>query len=154
MQVWSCDDTLSLLVQQTFSCNFQGNLSRLWELKAQKKMMNSDYQQVSNRAPNPSIRAPNSSHQKNNLVREKSGPELDHSGPDFDRLGTRFVQLKEVRAPIFRARGLIFTGLYNEKSIFRIRVHDFREKRHILERRLCRSVGQPSKLIVNHPILV
>jgi len=109
--------------------------------------MNSDFQQVPIRAPNPSIRAPNSSHQKSNLIREKSGPE-------FDKLGTHFVQLKEVRAPIFRARGPIFTGLYNEKSVFRIRVHDFREKRHILERRLCRSGGQPSQLIVNHPIHV
>jgi hypothetical protein len=31
-------------------------------------------------------------------------------GPDFDRLATRFVQLKEVRAPIFIARGPILAS--------------------------------------------
>ena len=77
------------------------------------------------------------------MIRQKSGPDFSHLSPDFDRLGMRFVHLKEVRAPIFRARGPIFTRLYNEKSIFKIGVHDFREKRHILKRRLCRSGGRP-----------
>ena len=80
-------------------------------------MMNSDFQQVPIRAPNPSIRAPNSSHQKSNLLREKSGPELDHSDPDFDRLGTRFMQLKEVRAPILWLGGR-FSQAYIMKSPF------------------------------------
>jgi len=71
--------------------------------------------------------------QKSSLICKKSGPELDHSGPDFDRLGTHFWC---IRAPILRARGPILSGLYIEKCVFDIRVHDFREKRHILERRL------------------
>jgi len=82
--------------------------------------------------------------QKRSLIRKKSGP-------DFDRLGTHFWC---IWAPILRARGPILSGLYIEKCVFDIRVHDFREKRHSLERRLCRSGGRPSKLIVNHPILV
>ena len=89
--------------------------------------------------------------QKRSLIRKKSGPELDHSGPDFDRLGTHFWC---IRAPILRVRGPILNGLYIEKCVFDIGVHDFREKRHSLERRLCRSGERPSKLIVNHPILV
>ena len=86
-------------------------------LRGRTEAMNSDFQQVPIRAPNPSIRALNSSHQKSNLVREKSGPEVDHSGPDFDRLGSRFVQLKEVRAPIFMAQGR-FSQAYIMKSPF------------------------------------
>jgi len=54
----------------------------------------------------------------------------------------------------FGAWGPIFIGLYIEKCVFEIRVHDFREKKAYLERGLCRSGGQPSTLIVNHPILV
>jgi len=42
------------------------------------------------------------------------------------------------------AWGPIFTGLYIEKCIFRIRVHKFWDLRHILEQKLCRFGGQPS----------
>jgi len=47
-----------------------------------------------------------------------------------------FLQLKDIRAPIFIARGPIFTGLYIEKSVFGIRVHEFWDLKHILEQRL------------------
>jgi len=36
------------------------------------------------------------------------------------------------------------TGLYKEKCVFRIRVHEFWDLRHILEQKLCRFGGHPS----------
>jgi len=49
-----------------------------------------------------------------------------------------------VQPLILRVRPPNFTGLYIERCIFRIRVHEFWDLRHILEQKLCRFGGQSS----------
>jgi len=60
------------------------------------------------------------------------------------RIGQTRMRFNKARAPKFGLGRPYSTCLYIEKFVFRIEVHDFREKRHILEHKLCRSGGQPS----------
>jgi hypothetical protein len=77
-------------------------------------------------------------------LRHKPATKEYKSATDFIRLGTHFNASGH---PIL-GFAADFYRLKNRKVRFQSRVHDFREKTHILERRLCRSGGQPSQLIV------
>jgi len=76
------------------------------------------------------------------------------SGAEFIWWVIVVLRFRGVRPSILWLRWSIFTCLYIENSVFKIGVHEFWDLRHILEQKLCRSGGQPSHLIVNHPIHV
>jgi len=90
------------------------------------------------------------SHEKNMSHEKNRAPPIWVRAPIWWMSGRVFTTL----GTVLWAQGPILSSLYIEKCVSDLRVHEFWDLKHILEQRLCKSGGQPSKLIVNHPLHV